>query len=310
MATLAATPHAVGSGGSPSAARQVFSGYAPHPAAWDELFDRTGRPHAHCAPLVDRLGGLLLPEFQNRRASADLAFVNQGVTFSVYSDRRGVEKIFPFDLIPRHRSPPSSGSHIEAGARPAASRALNLFLKDIYHEQRILKEKRDPGRTSCYGRPNSSAGRCSACECRRASIYIHICGTDLIRGAKDGHLPGARGQRADAQRRERTSSKIGQVMKRVFPAPVRRRTACAGDRGLPVQPAAGGALGHSAPPHVADRPTGRHAADPGRRTTRPTSSTASSPGRWASNWCEGRDLLVDNRLRLHARRPAGCGGWT
>ncbi len=73
----------------------------PRTTAWDELFDRTGVPHAHCAQLVERLGKLRHSEFQSMRGNADLAFVNQGITFSVYSDRRGVEKIFPFDLIPR-----------------------------------------------------------------------------------------------------------------------------------------------------------------------------------------------------------------
>ena len=80
--------------------RPVFDGYIAHPTAWDELYDQLREPHAHCKPLVERLGKLNLLEFLSRRASADMAFVNQGITFSVYSDRRGVEKIFPFDLFP------------------------------------------------------------------------------------------------------------------------------------------------------------------------------------------------------------------
>ncbi|HJZ53502.1 MAG TPA: hypothetical protein VKE74_01000 [Gemmataceae bacterium] len=73
----------------PNSQRRVFDGSRPHPSAWDELFERGCEPHAHCSPLVERLGRLLTTEFQLRRASADLAFVNQGITFSVYSDRRG-----------------------------------------------------------------------------------------------------------------------------------------------------------------------------------------------------------------------------
>src|SRR5689334_13964068 len=80
---------------------RLFEGYQRHPAAWDELFAAGGVPHEHCERLVARLGALTAAEFQQRRASADLVFINQGITFSVYSDRRGVEKIFPFDLIPR-----------------------------------------------------------------------------------------------------------------------------------------------------------------------------------------------------------------
>src|SRR4051812_18566316 len=93
-------PHPGLNGNSPVTPK-LFDGYDPHPSAWDELFDRTCGPHAHCCTLVERLGRLLTTEFQAKRAGADLAFVNQGVTFSVYSDRRGTEKIFPFDLIPR-----------------------------------------------------------------------------------------------------------------------------------------------------------------------------------------------------------------
>src|SRR5476651_1423125 len=79
----------------------LFDQYQAHPTAWDELFAAPAAPHSHCKELFDRLGQLHPTEFQHRRTSADLAFVNQGITFSVYSDRRGVEKIFPFDLIPR-----------------------------------------------------------------------------------------------------------------------------------------------------------------------------------------------------------------
>ena len=116
----------------------LFDGYVAHPTAWDELFDRFGNPHQHCSTLVDRLGRLDTSEFQSRRTSADLAFVNQGITFSVYSDRRGVEKIFPFDLMPR-TIPASEWANLEVGLIQRV-RALNLFLHDVYHEQRILRE--------------------------------------------------------------------------------------------------------------------------------------------------------------------------
>ena len=73
-----------------------------------------GRGHDYCQVLLDRLGRLNVREFHERRTSADLVFINQGITFSVYSDRRGVEKIFPFDLIPR----PVAGRN-GSGSRPA-----------------------------------------------------------------------------------------------------------------------------------------------------------------------------------------------
>lgn len=161
---------------------RLFDKYDAHPAAWDELFDRAGEPHDHCSTLVERLGRLHTAEFQSRRSSADLAFVNQGITFSVYSDRRGVEKIFPFDLIPR-TIPAKEWVSLEAGLVQRV-RALNLFLHDVYHGQRILKEGVIPAELvldSKGFRPEmvgfSPPG----------GVYVHICGTDLIRGV-DGRF--------------------------------------------------------------------------------------------------------------------------
>src|SRR5271165_1836000 len=79
---------------------RLFQDYTLNPRAWDELFASPGQPHDFCRVLLERLGGLSVLEFLDRRTSADLVFINNGITFSVYSDRRGTEKIFPFDLIP------------------------------------------------------------------------------------------------------------------------------------------------------------------------------------------------------------------
>jgi uncharacterized circularly permuted ATP-grasp superfamily protein len=160
----------------------LFDSYSAHPTAWDELFDRAGAPHAHCAALVDRLGRLDGSEFQTRRASADLAFINQGITFSVYSDRRGVEKIFPFDLIPR-TIPPGEWSELETGLVQRV-RALNLFLHDVYHDQRILRAGVVPSELvlGSRGFRKEMIGFTPP-----GGVYVHICGTDLIRGT-DGRF--------------------------------------------------------------------------------------------------------------------------
>ena len=68
----------------------LFEDYTLNPKAWDELFAAPGQGHDYCKVLLDRLGGLNVREFLQRRTSADLVFINQGITFSVYSDRRGV----------------------------------------------------------------------------------------------------------------------------------------------------------------------------------------------------------------------------
>jgi uncharacterized circularly permuted ATP-grasp superfamily protein len=156
----------------------LFARYARHDTAWDELFDGTGRPHGHCRPLVDSLGQLLTAEFQARRGSADLVFINQGITFSVYSDRRGVEKIFPFDLIPRPVAA-AEWTRIEAGLLQRIA-ALNLFLYDVYHDQRILQEGIIPAELVLHSK-----------GFRKEMIgfdppgrqYVHVVGSDLVRDA-------------------------------------------------------------------------------------------------------------------------------
>ena len=160
----------------------LFTGYRLHPKAWDELFRAADDPHAHCRLLVERIGQLQMSEFQTRRVSADLAFVNQGITFSVYADRRGVEKIFPFDLIPRVVSS-IEWKVLEAGLVQRI-RALNMFLHDVYHEQRILKEGIVPAELVLKSkgfRPEMISFDPPGKQ------YLHVVGTDLIRDEK-GHF--------------------------------------------------------------------------------------------------------------------------
>ncbi|HSY17322.1 MAG TPA: circularly permuted type 2 ATP-grasp protein [Candidatus Acidoferrales bacterium] len=120
-------------------------------------------------------------EFDAKREAVDAAFMRQGITFNVYGDAQGAEKIFPFDLLPRI-IPATEWEFLERGLTQRIT-ALNLFLHDIYHEQKILKDGVIP---EFYV--------LSARHFRREfvnfnvpkDIYIHICGTDLIRD-KDGN---------------------------------------------------------------------------------------------------------------------------
>jgi uncharacterized circularly permuted ATP-grasp superfamily protein len=156
--------------------RRLFDDYVPHQAAWDELFASAGQAHGHCERLAGQLGELGFDEFQQRRSSADLVFINQGITFSVYSDRRGTEKIFPFDLIPRPVAA-AEWQRIETGLLQRIA-ALNLFLHDVYHDRRILREGIVPEelvlKSKGY-RPEMIGFDPPGGQ------YLHVVGTDLVR---------------------------------------------------------------------------------------------------------------------------------
>ena len=148
---------------------------------FDEMSDAQNGVRPHYKKFHKLFGELTEPEFQSKREAIDNAFLRQGVTFNVYGDAAGAEKIFPFDLLPRI-IPAKEWEHLERGLTQRIT-ALNLFLHDIYHEQKILKDGVIP---EFYV--------LSARHFRREfvnfnvpkDIYIHICGTDLIRD-KDGN---------------------------------------------------------------------------------------------------------------------------
>jgi uncharacterized circularly permuted ATP-grasp superfamily protein len=147
---------------------------------FDEMVSRDSNVRPHYQRFVDRFGKVEMPEFEAKRRAVDLAFLRQGITFNVYGDSQGTERIFPFDLIPRV-IPAHEWEHLERGLEQRIT-ALNLFLHDVYHEQRIMKDGVVPPFYVL-----------SAKHFRREfvnfevpkDIYVHICGTDLIRD-KDG----------------------------------------------------------------------------------------------------------------------------
>ncbi len=120
-------------------------------------------------------------QFEERRKLADLSFLIQGITFTVYSDGRGTERLFPFDLIPRIL-PHSEWEKIERGLSQRVV-ALNLFLQDVYGKQQILKDRRIP-RWLVYSCPNFRR-EVIGVEVARG-IYTHISGIDLVRDSKSG----------------------------------------------------------------------------------------------------------------------------
>jgi uncharacterized circularly permuted ATP-grasp superfamily protein len=164
---------------------------------YQRLFDRFGR--------MDSMSDLL-----ERQRTADQTFVNRGVTFTVYSDTAGTEKIFPFDLIPRI-VPAHEWAVLEAGLTQRMQ-ALNLFLADIYSEQRILKEGVVPSEmvnTSKHFRREMMG------FAMPRGLFVHINGTDLIRDESGAYRV--------LEDNLRTPSGVSyvlenrQVMKRVFP---------------------------------------------------------------------------------------------
>jgi uncharacterized circularly permuted ATP-grasp superfamily protein len=143
---------------------------------YDELFEQGGQPRLSAAPLIKRLKSMSPTDLLRQQKAAESEFHQLGITFTVYGDKAGTEKIFPFDIIPRIVDH-GEWSEIEKGLTQRI-RALNLFLDDIYHGQKILKENIIPAdivRTSSGFKP----------ECLGLNppggIWIHVTGTDLVR---------------------------------------------------------------------------------------------------------------------------------
>ena len=107
---------------------------------YDEMFAAPGEPRPHYAELFRTLAEMAPEQFDERRNIADLSFLIQGITFTVYSDGAGAERLFPFDLIPRI-VPHSEWEPMERGLSQRVM-ALNLFFQDIYGKQCIFRPTR------------------------------------------------------------------------------------------------------------------------------------------------------------------------
>ncbi len=155
---------------------QLLKEYLLSPGIWDEMTD--GRSvREQYGKMIEALKHFDVAALQLKDRLAGELFMNQGITFTVYSDNAGIERIFPFDIIPRIITA-KEWEHVEKGIQQRL-KALNLFLKDIYSEQQIIKDK------------IVSADLIASCPhyTREAfgikvpyDIYVHISGIDLIRG--------------------------------------------------------------------------------------------------------------------------------
>ena len=145
-------------------------------AAYDEMFEAADLPRAHYRALHRTLLDLPLAEMRRRKQAADISFLHQGITFTVYGREEGTERIFPHDLLPRIVTS-QEWATIERGLEQRIT-ALNLFLRDIYNEGRCLAAGIAP-REIVY---SSRHFRRQMREFHiPRGIYIAVTGTDLVR---------------------------------------------------------------------------------------------------------------------------------
>jgi uncharacterized circularly permuted ATP-grasp superfamily protein len=153
----------------------LFDGYDTD-GFQDEMFNADGTPRSCARLLFERIASVGDEELRRYQQAAEQAFFRMGITFNVYGDQAGTEKIFPFDIIPRIVAA-DEWAQIERGLRQRVH-ALNVFINDIYHDQKILKDRVIPAdivlsaksfRKSCIGLKPPKGTWC------------HVTGTDLVR---------------------------------------------------------------------------------------------------------------------------------
>ena len=153
-----------------------FNSYSVVPNTWDEMFTEDAGIRAHYQKVISYLSKESPEELNKKEDLAKRLFMSQGITFTVYSSGEGIEKIFPFDIIPRIITA-AEWAFVEKGIKQRL-KALNLFLKDVYSSQEILKEGIVP-REMIESCPHFL-------DVMRDvkvphDIYVHIAGIDLIR---------------------------------------------------------------------------------------------------------------------------------
>jgi uncharacterized circularly permuted ATP-grasp superfamily protein len=147
-----------------------------------ELFGAAKMPAPHTRTVRERIDGLSLAELRRRAQAAEHELFNLGVTFTVYTDREQIDRILPFDVIPRVLSA-EEWAMIERGVVQRVT-ALNRFIEDVYHEQRILRDGVVPAELvlgNANFRPQMQGLKVPF------GVYVNICGVDIVRGG-DGRF--------------------------------------------------------------------------------------------------------------------------
>lgn len=157
-----------------------FDKYRPTPDCYDELIQSDGKPRPHAELLIERINQLEKGELKRRQQAGELSLLNMGITFTLYDGGETNERIFPFDIVPRIIDS-DTWTSLEKGLQQRI-RALNLFIADIYGDQKILKDKVIPREIV----ESATAFRKECIGLKPVkNIWCHITGTDLVRH-KDG----------------------------------------------------------------------------------------------------------------------------
>lgn len=157
----------------------LFDAYEPGDF-FDELFLSKGQPRPEASLLIKRVNNMSLVDLRQRQQAAQNTLFKLGVTFNVYSDNQGTERIFPFDVIPRIVSG-DEWAWLEKGLKQRVQ-AVNCFIHDVYNDQKIIKDGVIPLHVV-----ESAPGYLKPCMGLNPpeNIWCHITGTDLVRD-KDG----------------------------------------------------------------------------------------------------------------------------
>lgn len=151
-------------------------------SGYDEFFARPGVPRPHVEKLVNAIEQLSPADLADARRRADLSFLNAGITFTVYAETTGIERIFPFDLLPRVIDA-TEWARVERGLKQRVM-ALNTFLQDIYNDQAIISAGVVPAE-AVFGSPNYQPAIANFTPPNGA--WVHITGIDLVRDS-DGTI--------------------------------------------------------------------------------------------------------------------------
>lgn len=155
----------------------------PNPGCFDELIDDRGDARPHARALFNHLDSFSTADIQERKAAADAEILSMGITFTVYCEDEGsIDRAWPFDIIPRLIRA-EEWRIVERGLKQR-TRALNLFIDDIYHSQNIVRDGVFP-RTLLADSKNFRP-ECVGID-PPLGVWAHICGTDLVKD-KDGRF--------------------------------------------------------------------------------------------------------------------------